>query len=49
MIIVPFELNKLSIHSAISFKLSECAKTFDAKIKSAFFLIFFTFFLVKKP
>ena len=33
---------------AISFKLSACAKTFDAKIKSAFFDIFVEDFNVKK-
>ena len=37
------------MHSAISFNLSECAKTFEANIKSAFFLIFFRFFFSKKP
>ena len=37
------------MHSAISLSLSEWAKTFDAKIKSAFFLIFLIFFLSKKP
>jgi len=42
-------LNKLNIHSAISFNLSECAKTFEAKIKSAFFLIFLIFFFSKNP
>ena len=47
--IVPFLFNNLNMHSAISFKSSEWAKTFDAKIKSAFFLIFLMFFLFKKP
>tara|TARA_B110000196_G_C20614342_1_gene416658 strand:+ start:249 stop:497 length:249 start_codon:yes stop_codon:yes gene_type:complete len=37
------------MHSAISFNLSECAKTFEAKIKSAFFFIFFKLFFSKKP
>ena len=41
--------NNLNIHSAISFRLSECAKTLDAKIKLAPFLIFFSIFLFKKP
>ena len=47
-IIIPLFDNNLSIHSAISFSLSECAKTFDANIKSAFFLIFLKFFLSRK-
>ena len=46
---VPLLFNNLSMHSAIDFKSSECAKTFDAKIKSAFFLIFFKFFIFKNP
>jgi len=37
------------MHSAISFNLSECAKTFDAKIIFAFFFIFFRFFFSRKP
>ena len=37
------------MHSAISFNLSECAKTLEANIKSAFFLIFLRFFFSKKP
>ena len=37
------------MQSAISFSLSECAKTFEARIKSAFFFIFFKFALFKKP
>ena len=49
IIIVPFLLSKLNIQSAISFSLSEWAKTFEAKIKSAFFFIFFIFCLSKKP
>ena len=48
-IIVPFLCSRSIIHSAISFKLSERANTFDARIKSAFFLIFFKFFFSKKP
>ena len=47
--ILPFLLNSLNMQSAISFNLSECAKTLEAKIKSAFFLIFFRFFFSKKP
>ena len=42
-------LNSLNMHSAISLRLSEWAKTFEAKIKSAFFFIFFKFFFSKKP
>ena len=37
------------MHSVISFNLSEWANTFEAKIKSAFFLIFLIFFFSKKP
>ena len=37
------------MHSAISLKLSAWANTFDANIKSAFFLIFLEFFLFKNP
>ena len=49
IIIDPFLLTKLNIHSAISLSLSEWAKTFEANIKSAFFLIFLRFFFSKKP
>ena len=49
MIIVPLLLNKFNMHSAISLSLSEWAKTFEAKIRSAFFLIFLIFFFSKKP
>ena len=37
------------MHSAISFNLSEWAKTFEANIKSAFFFIFLKLFFSKKP
>ena len=46
---VPFLLKRENIHSAISFSLSECANTFEAKIKSAFFFIFLIFFFSKNP
>ena len=36
------------MHAAISFNLSEWAKTFDASIRSALPLIFFKLFLSKK-
>ena len=49
MIIVPFLLKSLIMQVTISFRLSECANTFDAKIKSAFFFNFLIFFWVKKP
>ncbi len=49
MTIIPFLFSSLNIHSAISLSLSECANTFEAKIKSAFFLIFFKFFFSKNP
>ena len=37
------------MHSAISFSLSECANTLDAKIRSALPLIFFKFLLSRNP
>ena len=37
------------MHSAISFKLSECANTLEAKIKSAFFFNFLRFVLFRYP
>ena len=37
------------MHVAISFNLSEWANTFEAKIKSAFPLMFFKFLLSRKP
>ena len=46
---VPFLPKRLIMHSAISFRLSECANTLDASIKSAFFFIFLIFSLFKKP
>ena len=49
MIKVPFLFKSLNMHSAISFNLSEWAKTFDAKIRSAFFLILLKFFFSKNP
>ena len=49
IIIVPFLLNNFNMQPVISFSLSECANTLEAKIKSAFFLIFFKFLFSKKP
>ena len=46
---VPFLLNKENMHFAISLSLSECANTFDANIKSAFFFIFLVTFFSKNP
>ena len=37
------------MHSVISFNLSECANTLDARIKSALPLILFKFFFSRKP
>ena len=37
------------MHPAISFNLSECAKTFEAKIKSALPLILIKFLLSRNP
>ena len=49
MIKIPFELRSFSMQFAMSFNLSEWAKTFDARIKSAFFFILPKLFFSKKP
>ena len=45
---VPVLFKSFIIQVVISLRLSECAKTLDARIKSAFFFIFLIFFSVKK-